>query len=105
MSEELLLVISMIITGGLAYKTINAIKKVINPTGVIVPIKLGDFILYLDLNLLISMGICTVLSVFALLITGAFSKPMTPVGLVGLVCMAFTIATNIYKSLKKPDTP
>jgi len=84
MSPELQILIPIIV-GSIAVPLINAIKKFLNSSDP-------------RINLGVSFGVSLLLSIFALVITGAFSgAPVTPSMIVSWVGLIFTVATLIYK--------
>lgn len=98
MSTELQLIIPLIVAG-IVVPIVETLKKLINPDGRLLVIKIGESLVYINLNLLISMGVSLVMALFALIITGAFSgQPVTGVQIVNWVSLTFAVASVIYKS-------
>lgn len=86
------------LVGWVAVPLINALKKLINPTGENWVIKIGTVLLAIDVNLLIAVFVSLGLALLALIITNQFSiAVITPATIVYWIGLTFSVATLIYK--------
>lgn len=104
MSVELQLLVQAVV-GGIAVKLINMLKKALNPTGIQIPIKIAqDVVFLLDVNLLLALGVCVLLAiplVFATSMIG--SAPVTIEKVISWITLIFTVATAIYNGVQRPE--
>ena len=86
MTDQLLFLVPVIVAG-IAVPTINGVKKLVNSKNP-------------QINLGITFGVCLIMALIALAVTGAFNGvPVTANSIVTWLSLILTVATLIYKNL------